>query len=98
MSALNRLVFQLRTYRCNAVNRRFGPIVGFQSSRIMMNSPNSTTMPLPPAKGEASAGIALTKLSGHGDVEPVARNEPSPRVSDSPSTQACLTGAKAHRF
>jgi hypothetical protein len=63
-----------------------------------MNSPNSTTMPLPPAKGEASAGIALTKLSGHGDVEPVARNEPSPRVSDSPSTQACLTGAKAHRF
>jgi len=41
-----------------------------------MNSPNSTTMPLPPAKGEASAGIALTKLSGHGDVEPVARNEP----------------------
>jgi len=30
-----------------------------------MNSPNVTTVPLPPAKGEASAGFAPTRLSGH---------------------------------
>jgi hypothetical protein len=32
-------------------------------TRIMINSPNLTTVPLPPAKGEASAGIAPTRLS-----------------------------------